>query len=152
MLFPFKRNAMLNKFISTVKQTKKIDAQAFWQFREFYYPGSLVVDKKGIKPPPFISPPLWTSPLYITAFRSKLVTSDEFLVGYATASAYLEPNKRYTIIGSDFAISESQKSMQIIFIKPIAEMTRANGFFDVKDKDAKLLKGKSWLVITEISK
>lgn len=41
---------------------------------------------------------------------------------------------------------------RIYFIKSISEMKKANGFFDYKDKDAKMLENKNWYVVTKIQK
>lgn len=49
-------------------------------------------------------------------------------------------------------IASSGKTTYIYFIKPISEMSKANGFFDYKDQDKKLLETKNWYVETKILK
>lgn len=49
-------------------------------------------------------------------------------------------------------IATNAKEVVIYFIKPISEMKRANGFFDYKNKDKKLLSNKNWFVTTIITK
>ena len=48
LLFPFKRQAILNDFISKTKMAGRIDAKDYWKFREFYSPGSFTFAKDGI--------------------------------------------------------------------------------------------------------
>ena len=40
---------------------------------------------------------------------------------------------------------DTEGVLRIIFVKPIAEMRKANGFFDYTDKEQKLLNGQYWL-------
>jgi hypothetical protein len=126
-----------------------VDTQAFWQMIEFYYPGSLTVAKRGIPTKPRFSPPKEWYPLYFTSFRSKYITSDEFLVNTSSLSALLDedipPSVSYQVI-------ENKNEVILVFIKPIREMITANGFLDYKDKDKKLLQGKYWFVYTIINK
>ena len=48
LLFSFKRQMVLNDFLSSVKEEKNIDGKTYWQFREFYSPGYFVFSKKGL--------------------------------------------------------------------------------------------------------
>lgn len=41
---------------------------------------------------------------------------------------------------------QDNQTVKFIFIKPEKEMEKAVGFFDYKEKDKQLLKGKNWLV------
>ena len=133
MLFPYKRTSMLNAFLTTIQKTHSVDAQSFWELREFYYPGSLTVTHGALYPHPF------------TTFQSKYITSNEYLVTQADLSTL-------HITNHSVHIDEGKDTVKLTFVKPIAEMVKANGFLDYKDKDKKLLEGKFWLVITHIQR
>lgn len=117
---------MLNSLLNKVEKTNKIDAQEFWKMREFYYPGSITFAKVASENKPH------------TIFRSSYITSYEYLV----------PSNTFK---EGISVKRNGKVTEIIFIKPISEMKKANGFFDYNDKDKKLLEGKYWFVYTTIS-
>ena len=48
LLFPFKRQLVLNDFINKTKMTGIINPQDYWKFREFYSPGFFTFSKEGI--------------------------------------------------------------------------------------------------------
>jgi len=144
---------MLNSFLANIDATKSIDAQEFWQFREFYYPGSLTVDKKGIKDPASPTIPLVFNPYLFTVFRSSKITSYEYLVTSNSLELLVPKDNAWKIFSNNsFAYKNVGDSVSLVFIKPISEMVKANGFLDYKDKDKKLLEGKYWMAITNISK
>lgn len=144
---------MLNSFLTNIDVNKRIDAQEFWRFREFYYPGSLIVDKKGIKDPASPTIPLAFNPYLFTLFHSSKIASYEYLVTKNTLDLIVPKSDEWKIFpNSSLAYKNLDDSVSLVFIKPISEMVKANGFLDYKDKDKKLLEGKYWMVITNISK
>ncbi len=130
-----------------MQKNDAVDAQEFWQFREFYYPGALMVNKEGLSTQPLNIISLPKDSLYFTSFRSRYIQSDEFLVSADTLGTIL--NKKYN---KSFLLTQEKNRVILVFIKPVKEMVRANGFYDYKDKDKKLLEGKSWLVVITINK
>lgn len=153
ILFPMKRQAMLDTFIHTIQNKKDIDPQEFWKFREFYYPGSLVVNKKGIsmKTPYTFNSSL--HPLLFTVFKSNYIESYEYLISSNDLNDVIPFNEDFTIfLDSSVAYRDRGKYVEVVFIKPVSEMIKANGFLDHKDKDKKLLEGKYWFVYTIINK
>lgn len=153
VVFPVKRAQMLNSFLANIDATKSIDAQGFWQFREFYYPGTLIVDKSGIKDSSSPSIPLAYEPYLFTVFHSSKIASYEYLVTKNTLDLIVPKSDEWKIFpNSSLAYKHTDDSVSLVFIKPISEMVRANGFLDYKDKDKKLLDGKYWLVVTTIAK
>lgn len=153
VVFPFKRTKMLNSFLTKIDTTKRIDAREFWQFREFYYPGSLTVDKKGIKDPASPTIPLAYESYLFTVFRSSKITSYEYLVTKNTLDLIVPNSDEWKKFpNSSLVYKSADDSISLVFIMPISEMVKANGFLDYKDKDKKLLEGKYWMVITNISK
>lgn len=127
VLFPWKRQLSLNSYINKIQKTQTLDGQEFWKWRESYYPGSITFQKIASANTPH------------TVFTSKYISSYEYLVDSNT-------------MGNKISINKNKNNTDIVFIKPLSEMKRANGFFDYKDKDKKLLEGKFWLVVTSIDK
>lgn len=162
-LFPFKRAAMWKEFRQTVADTQAIDGQTFWKFREFYYPGSFTFEPNG-----------FGKELTAQKARELSVT----LLPEATASAFLiyesgkfnslealvnngelehvvkdngsqKPDEAY--FDSSYFMQRSGKKVRILFVKPVSEMVKANGYFDMKNKqDAARIEGKYWLSVSEI--
>lgn len=160
-LYPFKRGFLLDSFLSDTQAHKTIDPQKFWQFRDFYYPGIINFDKRGLRNLDSFSL-VEDSPINLgkqTApflhYSSKLIESYEMLVTNATSPMFsLNTTKNWNILyqNVDEMIISNDKEILIVFVKPASEMVKANGFFDYKDKDKKLLENKSWYVVTKIQK
>lgn len=147
LIYPHIRQQKLNAFISAIKLTDSVSSQEFWQFREFYYPGKIRVDRNGLKDHTFYSPPPLTYPKQLLSFKSKYIESNEFIIEKNTSqmSALFAEGKTYRLV-------EYPDRFELFFIKPISEMSITNGFFDYKDKDKDLLEKKAWFVATKISK
>ncbi len=144
---------MLNSFLTKIDVNKRIDARDFWQFREFYYPGALTVQKSGILDASSPTLPLALEPYLFTVFRSSKITSYEYLVTKNTLDLVVPKNSEWKMYTKgSVAYRNSEYSVDLVFIKPISEMVQANGFLDYKDKDKKLLEGKYWMVVTNIKK
>lgn len=144
-LFPFIREAKLQAFLNSIEKSKSISSQEFWQFREFYYPGSVTLDRNGIEGK--------IKPLLFFQFRSKYMLSSEYLITTSDLNQIIPFGENYIInVERSYAYKISDKNVEIIFIKPISELTKANGFIYEKDQDKKLVEGKYWLVITKILK
>jgi len=143
-IFPFIRKHRLNTFLLHIKNKGVISSQEFWQFREFYYPGVIQFNRNNaILGKPFL------------IFLSKKIESKEILVHEKTTFDSVLPNlKAWTINyrNKNEIVASNEKRLLILFVKPISEMSQANGFFDYKDKDKKILEGKRWYVYSEIRK
>jgi len=134
---PFIRRIRLPIFIKNTIKNNSISAQEFWQLREFYSPGVIQFDKRNL------------------IFTSDKITSHEFLIDKKITLQSLLPNETNWHIlykGKNELIATSGTNTFIYFVKPISEMAQANGFFDYKDKDKKLLENKNWYVATTINK
>ena len=134
---PFIRKLQLTTFIKNTIKNNSISAQEFWQLREFYSPGVIQVDKPNL------------------TFTSNKITSHETLIDKAiTLQSLLPKSSNWHVLyqKTNELIATSGNETFIYFIKPISEMVKANGFFDYKDKDKKLLENKSWYVVTKIQK
>lgn len=136
-VLPFIRQHRLNSLINNSIKNKAISAQEFWEFREFYAPGTIKIDRPSM------------------TFKSNRITSIETLVNSkSTLKAFVKRSDKWNILFENETnlIAQEDSSTYIYFIKPISEMSRANGFFDYKDKDKKMLENKKWYVYTKVSK
>ena len=134
-IFPFIREYRLKAFIENTVKNHHISAQEFWELREFYYPGTIRFNKPNL------------------LFISDKITSHETLVNKNTAFIDLIPKSikgNVLYEDADELIVSEEDTTVIYFIKPISEMASANGFFDYRDKDKKLLENKKWYVVTQI--
>ncbi len=164
-VFPYSSKIRLDTFLKNTSDNKKIDAREFWQFREFYSPGSFIFEEKGLpktiadKTLRMLQIKLDTKPyMYpFLVFKSNKLNSIEAL----TDEKYLERvivnfdelNRKNCIIDqkSSYICRYADNSILLMFIKPMDEMRRTNGFFDYKRKDLdELTKGRYWLVISKI--
>jgi len=105
--------------------------------REFYSPGVIQFNKPNL------------------TFTSDRVVSHETLIDKNLLLESLLPqsyNWHIVYKKTNELIATSGEDSLIYFIKPISEMVQANGLFDYKDKDKRLLENKSWYVITKIHK
>lgn len=163
-LFPFKRQAMWKEFKQTVVATHAIDGQTFWKFREFYYPGSFTFEPNGFgkeltaqkaKELSITLLPQATASAFLI-YESGKLNSFEALVNPGDLAAtvkddgFVRPAEE-SFDGS-YTMYVSGKKARILFIKPVSEMVKANGYFDMKNKqDAARIEGKYWLSVSEIT-
>ncbi|PJC80938.1 hypothetical protein CO008_00470 [Candidatus Roizmanbacteria bacterium CG_4_8_14_3_um_filter_36_12] len=136
-MVPFIRTLRLSSFIKNTIKNNSISVQEFWQLREFYSPGIIQFNKPNL------------------TFTSDRVVSHEDLIDKnLTLESLLPQSNNWHIVykKTNELIATSGEDTLIYFIKPISEMAQANGFYDYKDKDKKMLENKNWYVITKIQK
>lgn len=136
-MIPSIREYRLSTFIKNTIKNKGISAQEFWQLREFYSPGIIQLNKPNL-----------------TFISNKIISHEALVDKKITLQALLPKMNNWHIVykKTNELIATSGNDTVIYFIKPISEMTQANGFFDYKDKDKKLLENKNWYVTSKISK
>ena len=138
----------------TCKKKQDIDLRQYWEFREFYSPGSFNYEKNGlfnkndmrimslISQDPSVTPKL--------LFSSERVTS----IGGRTKVKKLSAKNSYPNIllqTSSLVLSENETTIFLIFLKPVSEVKKANGFLQYEQThDEK--QGDLWLEITTIQK
>lgn len=162
-LFPFKRQMIWNEFQQKVKASHQIDARTFWQFREFYYPGYFKFERRGFdknktkEMADKLSVQLLpqANPSAFLIYTSGKLHSLEALVNNEELSKTLKDAGlgRADVLLDDRSnlMYLSPKKARIIFIKPVSEMVKANGYYDAKDRhDAALIEGKYWLSVSEV--
>lgn len=161
MLFPLKRQMILQTFISSTKQSNKIDPQKFWEFREFYSPGYFNFNRNGLtntqikteeSKTGILVNMKYVSRIFLT-FTSPHLNSFEALVTTAKLSDVIDTamlGSKETIFSNNSTLiyKDSEERTHIIFLKPLSEMQRANGFFNYNDTDKSLVEGKNWLEVT----
>lgn len=163
MLFPQKRQMVLQSFISSTKQTNKIDPQKFWEFREFYSPGYFTFNRNGLTNTQIktvenktgISVDMNNVSRIFLSFTSLHLNSYEALVSAVKLSDVVNVQtlgSKETIFSNNNTLiyKDSTKRTHILFLKPLSEMERANGFFNYNDTDKSIVQGKNWLEVTTL--
>ncbi len=160
-VFLFKKKYLWKDFKEKVLKENKIEAQSFWKFREFYCPGNFIFNKKGIKNKEFLKKfkdknidfNKLSKELIFLEYNCSNLYSIDALVDFNDISQVIKninPEKKIYKNKNDYIYSQNKNKQMIIFIKPLDEMKKANGFFDYKEKDKELVKGKYWLNISLI--
>lgn len=163
VLFPQKREIILNNFISDVKINNKINSRTFWKFREFYYPGYFKLEKNGFSQTHYsdFTHKLTFSfiknehPLVFLLYRSGKVNSIEALVDKGTLHEVLVDNdnsqSQILFNNKTSLIKKSGTKIQVFFIKPMSDMILTNGYYDYKNpRDRAIIEDRYWLSISEI--
>ena len=158
LLFPQLRAKMRNNFLSQVQQQHDINPQLFWQFREFYSPGSFtffpqyedlaggLVLKNSIAP---------ITKVPILDFHSPFITSSDSLIFRENWQKYMNVKNisAHDVLFQNpttLIYQAENNQLKIIFVKPIEEMQIANGFFDYTDQEKQLLQNRYWLDETTV--
>lgn len=141
IFFPYKRTRMISSFLESTKKQNTINPREFWALREFYSPGSLMVNKNA------------TSEPFLT-FTSDKIKSFESLVPKYDINRKWPPvdlsGKQVDFKTDSELIFHEDNLLRIVFLKPISEMVKANAVYDYKDKDKKLLEDRLWFVDTTV--
>ena len=163
-LFYPKRTTMLNGFNKDIKTTQKIDAKKFWQFREFYYPGYIKIDKSGFKYPKYLQQLKTlgvkmvdnTAPRVFLIYNSDKLSSVEAIVEKDQLKDLvidLKSSSESTLIDNKTEyVAKFHDKIYVYFVKPVPEMLTANGYYDYKNPhDRVIIEGKYWLNISAIN-
>ncbi len=143
LLFPHGRfnrsqNALQSFVLNSINQNS-INVQQFWETREFYSPGHIILAKQVEEPNPFLT------------FTSDKWHSSEYLTKISTLAPSLsdECSNVLLMTQQDLICNLQDGSTFIAFIRDQNEMRKANVFFDPKH-DVNSIEGKYWLVISYI--
>ncbi|EKD94133.1 MAG: hypothetical protein ACD_27C00032G0011 [uncultured bacterium] len=158
LLFPFARQSSLDRLISQTQATRHLDAQKFWETREFYYPGVLYVyqdglserelsdfqTKSGLK--------LKSAPaLPILTYDSPKWQSYEALVNTNVLSDYLNlPSSAPVYRDDETQIYLESDKTYIFFLKSYPELRVTNGF--VYRSEEVLSQYNYWLGVSVITR
>ncbi len=151
-LFPSVRQARYLQFVQDVRGKGEIDPKVFWQFRDFYGPGSFVLERSS-----FGSTKAGYKGLTFSKFSSSHLTSSDSLVSQPSLKSILNissvPTDKAILQGKNFLLYQiDPKTVNLIFLLPSSDLIEVtgNGFFDYNGADAALLKGRYWLDRTTI--
>ncbi len=157
------RTKVLTDLLTKLKADKSLDGQAFWQTREFYYPGSLKYSHDGFKNneiEPIIKKINVTmkpdnNRIPFLMYRSDKWISADFLVSSSTISDHVTMkqlnNETILKTSTEWIYYEDENTLVIIFTKNIDEMQKSNGYFDYPGHDKEYLKDKYWLSVSTIN-
>jgi hypothetical protein len=164
LVFPLKRQAILNEFISKTKTAGAINPQDYWQFREFYSPGYFTFSRTGIAGSSLATASTKIGVTYNRKaidlidlyFSSQKLDSLDMLTKQSNLSSVVNQkqfqNDKVIFMNNNSAIyQEDNKTIKIVFLLSNNDMQKANGFFDYTDKDKKITEGENWLNITSLS-
>ncbi len=157
LIFSEKRELNLNSFISSAQNDQKIDPQEFWKFREFYSPGYFELRDQGLEKSEIQSAQseiglLPNNVIYASLFRSKHSLSLDGVTEAKSLDEVIDINSigEIKFQNSNSAIIKRGNDWIIIFLMPVSEMKKANGFFEYEGKDKEFLKNKNWFNLTKI--
>jgi len=163
MIFPQKRQAILNDFINKTKLEGMINPQQYWQFREFYSPGYFTFSRTGITKSvsenvtneigiKYNQKEINLTDLF---FSSQRLTSLDMLTKQSTLNQLIDEKefqkgKIIFMSRNSLIYQKNPETIQIVFLLSNVDMQKANGFFDYKDKDKQLTEGGNWFNITSL--
>lgn len=157
----FANSSEVKKLEENILNRKYVDEQLFWQTREFYSPGVLTFNKEGLenntvqelldKGGVNINPLSYYHSFL--RYKSDKWESVEFLVKSNQLNKIMAvPNGHILLNDKNIILDQiDEKKHLLIFLKPVVEMEKANGYFDYKQWDKELLKDKYWLTISIIT-
>lgn len=146
ILNPLSRKIYLETYIAKLRTSKSIEAADFWEFRDFYSPGSSSFSADAVvRNEPFLT------------FDTPVIQSRDYLV----ARGSLPPNMSAVPLGAEVVIQtdkelvyRSDNKLVMRFIKSIDEMKKVNGFFSHFRIDIEKYNDRQWYnettVINEI--
>jgi hypothetical protein len=160
ILLPVKSEQKLNSFMQSIKRDKSVNAQTFWEFREFYSPGSFTFSSRGLpsnKTSQVISaidvPMNYKALTPFSIYTSPRVESIDFYTTAATLNDIMPSTPSGKIIFQDaqsIALEAPDNRIKVVFIKSYSEMQKAVGFFTIHEDDGNIIKDKNWVNITSI--
>ena len=152
-IFPSIREARKTEFLKKVEEAGQINPQEFWQFREFYSPGSFTFNEKYVDVAsglqlkkmsdlPFPRVVLLSFTSANSQSRDSLIFPEE----WANVVSAQKINSLKIIFQTPHSyIYNDGDQTKILFIKPISEMMTANGFFLYTDQEKEKFKKYYWL-------
>lgn len=136
LINPITRSIYLRYYSWQLSNDKNIDAQKFWEFRDFYSATNSVFNKENIKVgKPFL------------IFSNPSIQSLDFLLpsNSVVTKKFVIPNSAKIIVQSQNEIAYQDKNSFVVkFVKQIPEMEKVNGFFSYFGVDIKPYDGYLW--------
>jgi hypothetical protein len=161
LLFPFKRQAVLNDFINKTKIAGAINPRDYWKFREFYSPGYFTFSKNGIakslsknaKKEIGINYDEKTVNLPFLFFSSRWLNSLDMLTQQADLNKIVNlvkiPKNDIIFTGKNcFIYKINAKTIEMIFLLSNNDMQKVSGISDYQD--SKSIGRKNWFNVTSL--
>ena len=156
LIFSQKRDMTYNSFVSKTQNNQKLDPQEFWKFREFYSPGYFELKDQGLENSDVQSAvdEIGLTPkgvTYTSLFRAKHSISLDGITESNSLDEIIDTKSLENITfqnENSVILTNNMNQKIIIFLLPVSEMKKANGFFEYDGKDKELLENKNWFNIT----
>lgn len=132
---PYVRAQRLDSFIRSVEQTKTIDPEVFWEFRDFYSATTSSFKPQNIE----------SDKPFLTFKTSYFSSSDSLLANPPSITLPLSSDVDTLIFqDSSSVVYKTNRTLHIRFTKPQSDMLRANGFFRYFGVDLEKYKDYAW--------
>jgi hypothetical protein len=147
------RQQQLAAFITKLKTENAIDARGFWQFREFYAPGSFTYPAQTADLAAGLilkNAPRCTFKTPILYYYSANMVSQESIVSEHDWQQYLavrlNPSDR-VILKNETTLfyQETNGTYHLVFAKPGSEMMRTNGFYSYTEPETAQMRHSYWI-------
>lgn len=133
---PVSRYVLRISYVGTIKNDKRIDAEKFWEFRDFYFADTSSFKQENIKEgKPFL------------IFSNQSIQSLDFLVlpSSSLGNKFVIPNGAKIILQSkNEVVYEEGNRIVIKFTKEVPEMQKVNGYFSYFGVDLKKYDSYLW--------
>jgi hypothetical protein len=162
------RQNRLQKILEKSGSGDFLSGQEYWEFREFYSPGYFVFSKDGLQNQtvkeyfekiglPFNDIARTKIDRVFLAYNSPFLISLDMLTHAKSLESMLPTHYPYRtkIVFQDknsLVLERKDGAIIVAFLKSEEEMKRTIGFFDYAEADRDLVKDKSWVNITLITK
>jgi hypothetical protein len=161
ILFPFKRQIILNDFINKTKIAGVINAQDYWKFREFYSPGFFTFSKNGIAKALSKNAEKEIGINYdekavnsaFLFFSSRWFNSLDMLTKQTDLNKIVDmqkiPKDNVIFIGKNCLIYKSDiNTIKITFLLSGNDMQKVSGISDYQNNES--IKGENWFNVTSL--
>lgn len=142
----------LTTFIANLQTRGDIDAQEFWQFREFYAPGSFTYPAQTADLAAGLilkNAPRCTFKTPILYYYSDNMVSQESIVNKHEWQKYLaedlNPDDTVIFKNETTLLYKTDGTYHLIFAKPGTEMMQANGFYSYTEPETAQLRHSYWI-------
>lgn len=160
-IFPFERHAKLNSFLSEVKKTNELNPKEYWEFREFYTPGTFTFSKNYTITNSQVSPlilPEYSAigkrtneKPYLVFHSSNVDSIDAVITSTIDLSKLYSKNAKVVMSYPSLVLTNEGTYYKLIAILPGKDIRVADGFFEDNKQDS-FLANNYWLTISIIKK
>jgi hypothetical protein len=152
-MWQLQRQTSLNSFLQQVMDKQTLDVQDYWRFREFYSPGYFTFNPDTVGVSSTLKIKQVAAPTSdLLYFHSPMLTSTDELISTVHLPFPNDITQPQIIFQDPTTViyRKNEKEIDIVFIRPVNEMMRANGFFDYTVPEREQLRGFYWLNTTTI--